>query len=126
MKQPEQPQQGQWGRRQQQPQRPQGLFDLHGISFSKGVSTDKPAVPQVTITCDGKPLTIPSTPIRFTNQNGYPDQIRYQVYGPLDAGSKLKATSSVPGVRFEINPIVEGRSTIKATYNGKTKIFLIN
>jgi hypothetical protein len=44
----------------------------------------------------------------------------------LGAGSKLKATSSVPGVQFEINPIVEGRSTIKATYKGKSKIFLIN
>ena len=111
----------------QQPQRPQGLFDLHGIGFCKDGQLSEPeAVPQVTITCDGKPLTIPSTPIRFNNQNGYPDQIRYQVYGPVDAGSKLKATSSVPGVKFEINPIVEGRSTIKATYNGKTKIFLIN
>ena len=111
----------------QQPQRPQGLFDLHGIGFCKDGQLSEPEdVPQITITCDGKPLTIPSTPVRFTNQNGYPDQIRYQLYGPVDAGSKLKATSSVPGVRFEINPIVEGRSTIKATYKGKSKIFLIN
>ena len=85
-----------------------------------------PDVPKVTITCDGKPLIIPQTPIRFTNQNGYADQIRYQVYGPLEASSKLKATSDVPGVKFEINPIVEGRATIKATFKGKTKIFLIN
>ena len=100
---------------------------LVGIGFGKaGSPCVAPAVPQVTITCDGKALTIPSTPVRFTNQNGYPDQIRYQLYGPVDAGSKLKATSSVPGVRFEINPIVEGRTTIKATYNGQTKIFLIN
>jgi hypothetical protein len=124
---PQQPQ-GQWGRRGPQgPQRPQGLFDLHGIGFCKDGQLSEPEdVPQVTITCDGKPLTIPSTPVRFTNQNGYPDQIRYQLYGPVDAGSKLKATSSVPGVKFEINPIVEGRSTIKATYKGQTKIFLIN
>ncbi|MBO7045533.1 MAG: hypothetical protein J6W38_04170, partial [Prevotella sp.] len=101
--------------------------DLHGIGFCKDGQLSEPeAVPQVTITCYGKPLTIPQTPVRFTNQNGYPDQIRYQLYGPLDAGSKLKATSDVPGVKFEINPIVEGRSTIKATYKGKTKIFLIN
>ena len=83
-------------------------------------------MPKVTITADDKPLTIPSTPIRFTNQNGYADQIRYQVYGPLDASTKLKARADVPGVKFEINPIVEGRTTIKATYKGKTKLFLIN
>ena len=128
VQQPQQPQ-GQWGRRgPQQPQRPQGLFDLHGIGFGKEMPNvcKAPDVPKVTITCDGKPLTIPQTPIRFNNQNGYADQIRYQVYGPLDAGSKLKATADVPGVKFEINPIVEGRSTIKATYKGKTKLFLIN
>ena len=127
----QQPQQqgfGQFGGRRgpQQPQRPQGLFDLHGISFSKGVSTEKPLVPKVTITANGKALTIPSTPVRFTNQNGYPDQIRYQLYGPVESGVKLKATSDVPGVKFDISPIVEGRATIKATYNGQTKIFLIN
>ena len=128
IQQPQQPQgrPGFGGRGPQQPQRPQGLFDLHGISFSKGVSTEKPLVPQVTITANGKKLTIPQTPVRFTNQNGYPDQIRYQLYGPVEAGVKLKATSDVPGVKFDISPIVEGRATIKATYNGKTKIFLIN
>ncbi|MBO7539189.1 MAG: family 43 glycosylhydrolase [Prevotella sp.] len=126
VQQPQQPQ-GQWGRRGPQgPQRPQGLFDLHGISFSKGADHTAPVVPQVTITADGKALTIPQTPVRFTNQNGYPDQIRYQLYGPVEAGVKLKATSDVPGVKFDISPIVEGRATIKATYKGQTKIFLIN
>ncbi len=127
VQQPQQ-QQGPWGRRGPQgPQRPQGLFDLHGIGFSKTDAHPVPMVPKVTITVDGKPLTIPSTPIRFTNQNGYPDQIRYQLYAPLDASSKLKATSDAPnGVKFDISPIVEGRATIKATFKGKTKIFLIN
>jgi hypothetical protein len=121
------PQQPQWGRRPQQPQRPQGLFDLHGIGFTKTDARPVPMVPQVTITADGKKLTIPNTPIRFNNQNGYADQIRYQVYGPLKADTKLQATSDAPnGVKFEISPIVEGRATIKATYKGLTKIFLIN
>lgn len=71
-------------------------------------------------------MVIPTTPIRFTNLNGYADQTRYQVYGLLKDDSKLEATSDVPGVKFEISPIVEGRATIKATYNGLTKIFLIN
>jgi len=128
VQQPQQPQ-GQWGRRgPQQPQRPQGLFDLHGIGFGKALPDvcKAPSAPKVTITADGKALTIPSTPIRFTNQNGYADQIRYQVYGPLKAGTKLEARADVPGVKFDISPIVEGRATIKATYKDKTKIFLIN
>ena len=127
VQQPQQPQ-GQWGRRGPQgPQRPQGLFDLHGIGFCKDGQLSEPeAVPQVTITANGKKLNIPNTPVRFTNQNGYPDQIRYQLYGPVEAGVKLKATSDVPGVKFDISPIVEGRATIKATYKGQTKIFLIN
>ncbi len=126
VQQPQQPQ-GPWGRRGPQgPQRPQGLFDLHGIGFSKSDACPVPVVPKVTITADGKALTIPQTPIRFTNQNGYSDQIRYQVYGPLEAGVKLKATSDVKGVKFDISPVVEGRATVKASYQGKTKIFLIN
>ena len=114
------------GRGPQQPQRPQGLFDLHGIGFSKGLDFEVPAVPQLTITADGQKLNIPTTPIRFTNQNGYPDQIRYQVYGPLKAGTKLEAKADVPGVKVEVSPVVEGRATVKATYQGQTKIFLIN
>ena len=129
VQQPQQPQGrpgGFGGRGPQQPQRPQGLFDVHGISFSKGANHTAPVVPQLTITADGKKLNIPSTPIRFNNQNGYADQIRYQVYGPLNVGTKLEAKANVPGVKVEVSPIVEGRATVKATYNGQTKIFLIN
>ena len=109
------------------PQRPDGLFDLHGIGFMKnGMSLKAPQVPQVTIMADGQKLVIPSAPVRFTNLNGYTDQTRYQVYGKLTDSSKIIATSNNPSVKFEVSPIVEGRATIKATYNGLTKIFLIN
>ena len=130
VQQPQQPQgRPQFGRGPQQPQRPQGLFDLHGIGFSKGatsITAFVPKVPQVTITADGQKLNIPSTPVRFNAQNGFSEQNRYQVYGRLLKGSKLEATSDVPGVKFDISPVVEGRATIKATYQGNTKIFLIN
>ena len=122
----QEPQQPRWGGPRGQ-QRPQGLFDLHGIGFSKaGSNLQAPIVPQVTITADGQKLVMPVTPIRFTNLNGYADQTRYQVYGLLKDDSKLEATSDVPGVKFEVSPVVEGRATVKATYNGLTKIFLIN
>ena len=125
VKQPEQPQ-GPWGRRPQQPQRPKGLFTLHGIGFAAG-DYKMPVVPQVTITADGKPVNIPDTPVRATNQNGLMDATTYQCYAPLGDGvHTLNATSNVPDVKFHISPIVEGRATVKATYNGKTKTFLIN
>ena len=110
------------------PQRPQGLFDLHGIGFSKaGDNFEAPQVPQVTISIDGQALVIPKNPIWFTNLNGYAEANHYQVYGKLcDKNNEIKASSTVPGVKFEISKIVEGRATVKATYNGKTKIFLIN
>ncbi len=126
VQQPEQPQ-GPWGRRPQQPQRPQGLFDLHGIGFTKTDARPVPMVPQITITADGQKLSIPQTPVRSTNQNGYMDATTYQTYAPLKAGSKIEATSNAPqGVKFDISPVTAGRATVKATFNGKTKTILIN
>ncbi len=128
VKAPEQPQQGPWGRRgPQQSQRPQGLFDLHGVGFTKaGQSFSVPVVPEVTITCDGQKLNIPAQPIMSTNQNGYTKCDHYQLYGPLKAGAKVKAEADVSGVKFEVSPVVDGRATVKATYKGQTKVFLIN
>ena len=129
VKQPEQPQRGPWGGRQQQPQRPKGLFTLHGIGFDCHMfdQSNIPVVPEITITADGKPVNIPDTPVRATNQNGLMDATTYQCYAPLkDGAHTLNATSNVPDVKIHISPIVEGRATVKATYNGKTKTFLIN
>ena len=128
VKQAEQPQ-GPWGRRPQQPQRPQGLFDLHGIGFGKpDVSAHPDFVPEISITVDGKMLNIPKQPIMSTNQNGYTECNHYQLYAPLKAGSKVQATceKAPKAVQFDISPVVAGRATVKATYRGKEKIFLIN
>ena len=112
---------------QNQPQRPQGLFDLHGIGFSKqGISCEPPVVPVVTITVDGKKLNLPTTPIRGTNANGYTDATRYQVYAPMKIGSVIKATATDSAVKIEVGQIVDGRATVKCTYNGQNKIYLIN
>ncbi len=127
---PQQQGRQQWGRRQQ-PQRPQGLFDLHGLGFSKESSivreiSEKTKVPEVVISADGQRLDIPSTPIYTSNANGYTDVTHYQVYAPLHDNSKLAATSNNPAVKFEISPISAGRAVVKATYHGLQKTFLIN
>ena len=127
VKQPEQPQRGQFGRRPQEPQRPEGLFDLHGIGFTKDVAEiNIPVVPQPTITVDGKTLRLPTTPVRSTNANGYTDLTHYQIYAPLTEQSVIKATASDPSVKIEVSPVVAGRATVKMTYQGQDKLFLIN
>ena len=106
---------------------PYGLFDLHGIGFTKaGEKFEVPQTPQMTISVDGKVLTIPSEPVYFTNFNGYTECNHYQVYGPMTDKSDLKATCNNPEVRITVSKIVEGRATVKAVYNGKEKVFLIN
>ena len=129
IQQPEQPQgRPQWGggRPQQGQQRPQGLFDLHGISFSKGAQHLAPVVPTVTISVDGKEIKMPTAPMFSTNDNGYMMANNYQAYAPLKDNSVIEAKASVPGVTFEIGKVANGRAVVKATYNGMTKNFLIN
>jgi len=125
IKQPEQSQQP-WGRRPQQPQRPQGLFDLHGIGFSKGTDMNIPVVPQVTITVDGQKLNIPEKPIMATNANGYTECNRYQLYAPMKANAKVEAKADQRDVTIEVSPVVGGRATVTCTYKGQKKYFLIN
>ena len=122
---PQQQGRPQFGRRQG-PQRPQGLFDLHGIGFVKDKARIPDVVPQVTITVDGQRLVLPSTPIYSSNANGYTDATHYQVYAPLRDKSEVKATANNPEVKFKVSPVTDGRATIRATYQGKEKIFLIN
>ena len=69
---------------------------------------------------------MPATPIRCSNANGLTDQIRYQVYGPVQDGSKLEVKASDPSVKIRVSPIVEGRATVTCSYRGLEKIYLIN
>ena len=120
----------QFGRRQQ-PQRPDGLFTLHGIGFSKNGSLEVPVnlqkgKTQLNITVDGKRVNVPATPIYNTNANGYTEANHYQVYAPLKANSVIKAEALMPGVSVQVSPIADGRATVRATYQGHEKVFLIN
>ena len=76
------PEQPRWGRRIEQRY---GLFDMLGISFSKGVAEKNgpEIVPQVTIMVDGERLIIPKNAILSTNENGYTQTDHYQVYGRI-------------------------------------------
>lgn len=109
--------------------RPRGLFDLQGIGFSSNsVKIEKPAVPAVTITVDGEKVIMPAgmTPVRFTNQNGYAEANRYQLYARMNDNSTIKVEADDPGVSFKVSKISDGRATVRCTYKGQEKIFLIN
>ena len=115
-----------WGERPRQ-QRPVGLFDLQGIGFSSNtVSIERPVPPTVTITVDGKQLALPELPVRFTNANGYSDVSHYQTYAPLNGNSVIRVTVSDQSVSTSVSAITDGRATVRCTYKGQEKIFLIN
>ena len=110
-----------------QPQRPQGLFDLHGIGFSKqGYDCQRPEVPTVTITVDGQKLQLPAIPVRSADANGYTEENRYQVYAKMNDSSVIKATATSPEVKVNVGKIADGRATVTCDYRGQKKIFLIN
>ncbi len=124
---PEVQQQQRQGRPAAQPERPQGLFDLHGIGFSKhGQTLQRPVVPTVDISVDGKRLHIPSLPIRSTDDNGYTESNRYQTYSPITDTSVIDVVPSDESVDVKIGKIADGRATVICTYCGQKKIYLIN
>lgn len=105
----------------------EGLLDLHGIGFSKlGIKCNRPEVPVVTITVDGKAIALPSAPMFATNDNGLMDLTHYQAYAPLKENSTIKATAQGGDVKFHVSKIVDGRATVRCDFNGKEKVYLIN
>ena len=127
IQQPQQDGRRQFGRPQNQPQRPQGLFDLHGIGFSKqGTTCEPPVIPTVNITVDGNSVKLPAAPQFSTNDNGYVDMTNYQAYAPIKANSVIKATASDPAVKVEIGKIADGRAVVTFTYQGQKKVYKLN
>ena len=117
----------QFGRQPQQAPRPQGLFDLHGLGFSRnGGSCEPPVVPQVKITVDGKAVNLPSAPQYATNDNGLMDASNYQAYAPLKANSVIKATATDPTVKIEVGKVTDGRAIVTCTYKGVKKVYKLN
>lgn len=113
--------------RPQQPQRPQGLFDLHGLGFSKkGQACEPEAIPHVAITVDGKAVDLPAAPQYATNDNGFMDASNYQAYAPLTDHSVVKATASDPSVKIEVGKVADGRAVVTCTWKGVKKVYKIN
>jgi len=105
----------------------EGLVDMHGIGFAKsGKPCQRPVVPEVSITVDGKQVAMPKQPVFSTNDNGLMDLTHYQTYAPLTDKSVIKATANGGNVDIKIGKITDGRATVRCTYNGKEKVYMIN
>ena len=105
----------------------EGLVDMHGIGFAKsGKPCQRPVVPEVSITVDGKQVAMPKMPVFSTNDNGLMDLTHYQTYAPLTDKSVIKATANNAAVDIKVGKITDGRATVRCTYNGKEKVYLIN
>ena len=103
------------------------LVDFHGIGFAKaGKPCQRPAVPTVSILVDGKAVAMPTKPIFSTNDNGLMDLTNYQVYAPLKPNSTITVVTNGGSVKREIGKIVDGRATVRCTFNGKEKVYKIN
>ena len=103
------------------------LVDFHGIGFAKADKPcQRPVVPTVSILVDGKALAMPTKPLFSTNDNGLMDLSHYQLYAPLTDKSVIKATANGGNVDIKIGKIVDGRATVRCTFNGKEKVYLIN
>lgn len=105
------------------------LMTLHGISFSKkGASVPcAERVPQVTIAVDGQAQAIPAQALLATNENGYTQTDHYDISAPmLTAESRIEATADSEEVAIVVSEISEGRATVRATYRGVTKTYLLH
>ena len=85
--------------------------------------------PTIEITVDGKAVEMPVHPVRFNHQNGfvYPDH--YQVNMEVPHGAKVEARAvgqNADKVTIEVIRSVERKAYVKATYQGKMKLYTLS
>ncbi|MBQ0142309.1 MAG: hypothetical protein KBT06_05850, partial [Prevotellaceae bacterium] len=107
----------------------EALFDMDCVGFAKKSQKGVLGIahaPKVKIFVNGAEQTIPATPIRSTNQNGYTDVSHYQVTCETITDAD-KVTASAPAdVKLDIQQPKNGTATVTATYKGKQKIYIVN
>lgn len=102
------------------------LMDIQGLGFSRGKDDMQiPAVPEVKILVNGNEIALPEIPTRSTNENGYVSQDIYEIPGVLTDGAQLNVGSESE-YPMDINTHISyGKATVKCTYNGKTKTYIL-
>lgn len=105
------------------------LCTLRGLGFSKkGTTLQPPVVPLVTISVDGIPVDMPTTPLRATEENGVTNYSQYEVTCPLSSTATppmVTATASDPSVKISIQQPKDGKAVVKFDYEGTVKTYRI-
>ena len=111
---------------------PEGeLFDLAGLGFSSAKKPiAAPAVPKVSITVDGKEISIPETPVRCTNTNGITGYDIYEAICKLPDGGKVpvvSANADNKDVKITVTQAKAGENLaiVKCNYNGLVKTYRV-
>ena len=98
------------------------LCDIVGLGFTKKGETMKfPVPPAVTISVGGKALEMPAHPVWATDQNGLLDNTLYEIAVPEGCSGKL----SVKAPKSVSVDIDQNARTVRCTYRGKTKTFVL-
>ena len=100
----------------------QPLCDIIGLGFTKKGETMKfPVPPAVAISVGGKALEMPAHPVWATDQNGLLDNTLYEVTVPEGCSGKI-AVKAPKSVSVDID---QNARTVRCTYRGKTKTFVL-
>lgn len=106
------------------------LFDLQGLGFSSDQKQiAPPVVPQVSISVNGKPIALPSTPLRSTEANGITDYRTYEVVYVLpnefSRTPRVSASSDNPEVKVDVQQARQGagKAVVKFDYKGLVKTY---
>ena len=105
---------------------------LHGLGFSnRKQEIDFPEVPKVDIKVNGKYVSMPETPVRFSHENGYTGYNNYELEAGLPAvGNELPVVSaecSNPEVKISITQASSkyGKALVECEYRGAVKKYSI-
>ncbi|CAM3533390.1 hypothetical protein [Sphingobacterium prati] len=108
------------------------LFDFIGLGFSsKEQRIERTVSPTVEITVNGKKLTLPSIPVRSTDENGLVGYHTYEVVSPIDAKDKkipvVRASADNPEVKIMIKQAssLTDHAQVNCIYKGQTKSYLV-
>ena len=109
------------------------LFDLIGLGFSSGSKKIiRPVAPTVTVSVNGNPVELPSTPVRSNNINGLVDNGLYEVTvkvpasggdapggGPGNRPAQVTATASDPDIKVIITQAESRNGTAVVQFDKK-------
>lgn len=106
------------------------LCDFMGLGFSSATKPiQRPVVPVVSISVNGKAIEMPATPVRSTNDNGITGYNLYETTVKLPAGTSKKpvvtASASNKAVKMVITQAesTTGTALVKCDFNGVVKTY---